>query len=72
MVLELSPRAEIAKSEYQDKIKFGVSQLTTVGHPPLEYGDDDANQLQYLELYKHRLKILKPRLIRFLKKKYNF
>lgn len=28
-----------------------------------KYGDDDANQLQYLELYKHRLKILKPRLI---------
>ena len=67
MVLELVPKTEGVKCEFKDKVKFDHSQINVAAHPPLEYGDDDANQLQYLQMYKHRLNLLKPRLLRLLK-----
>ena len=47
------------------KVEYSDCSTTVTPLPLPEYGDNEANQFQYHEVYKHRLRMLRPRLERF-------
>ena len=66
MALKLAPRSGAKKARFANSVRFAQSSVVRkdLEKDQVEYGDDEENQLQYHHLYRHRLKDLKPRLLR--------